>query len=133
MIQRLLKKVLPYRIIKIEDEDYIERWFLWGSKGEGENGKGLRLHHILKSDSLRDFHDHPYKFVSLILLGGYREHTLAGVKRFRPGMINRKKAETLHALELDKPAWTLVFTGPRCREWGFQTKDGWVSWRDYHG
>lgn len=38
-------------------------------------GWSLKLHHILRSDEDRDLHDHPWSFLSLILRGGYWEHT----------------------------------------------------------
>lgn len=127
-------RFFPHRLISVKGEPYIVRWFIWGSKGEGDGGRAIRLHHILQSDSLRDLHDHPYSFFSIILAGGYLEHTEQGKRRFRPGMINKKEATVLHALEIiNKPAWTLVCTGKRKREWGFQTKDGWVRWQEYEG
>jgi hypothetical protein len=27
------------------------------------------------------------------------------------------------------PCWTIVIAGPKVREWGFQCKKMWVSWR----
>lgn len=46
-----------------------------------------------------------------------------------PGSMVQHKCTDLHRLELKKPAWTLVFTGPRKREWGFFTHDkGWIKW-----
>lgn len=47
------------------------------------------------------------------------------------GCINRKKAEAPHRLVLEKPCWTLVFSGKRRRKWGFHTDEGWVYWKDY--
>jgi hypothetical protein len=36
---------------------------------------GVKLHHILRSDDDRDLHDHPWSFLSIVLKGGYWEHT----------------------------------------------------------
>lgn len=122
--------------------DYMHRWILetpWFT---------IRLHHILRSDEDRALHDHPWDFVSLILWGGYTEVTqwyspkgvdgLSGprydyfYRRFGPGNIIRRKASDLHRLELPegKTAWTLVFTGPTLRSWGFHIPfEGWIPWK----
>lgn len=109
----------------------------------------LRLHNILTSDEGRDFHDHPFGFVSLILKGGYVEHRpgcvcfskLPGVdstgpgfacRRYRAGSVLRRRAADLHRLELRRPAWTFVITTRYFRDWGFQTPSGWVDFRSYH-
>lgn len=77
------------------------------------------------------FHDHPWSFLTLILAGGYREHTPRGVTFHGPGELLHRPTPWLHRLELDRPAWTLVFVGPRKRRWGFQTVTGWVHWKDF--
>lgn len=43
----------------------------------------------------------------------------------------RRAATDLHMLELARPVWTIVVTGPRRRSWGFATERGWIHWRDY--
>lgn len=60
------------------------------------------------------------------------------------GRVVFRRAETLHRLVLKErtdhdddlvptPAgtWTFVITGPRRREWGFATKEGWVDWKTF--
>lgn len=106
---------------------YMKRWRLgprWGL--------GLRLHHIVRGDGDREFHDHPFWFLSFILSGGYVEHRPGGAsRRFGPGSIVVRRATGLHRLELDRPAWTVVLRGPICRTWGFSTDRGWVPWHDF--
>lgn len=70
-----------------------------------------------------------------ITIGGRSYRTVPGgtsvttSRVLRPGDVVRHGCEDLHRLELTKPAWTLVFTGPRKRDWGFQTPDkGWIKW-----
>jgi hypothetical protein len=29
------------------------------------------------------------------------------------------------------PAWTISVTGPRVREWGFHTAEGWIHWKEF--
>lgn len=102
--------------------DYMRRWVLftpWGA---------LRIHHILRSDADRHFHDHPMDFVSIILRGGYIEHRPGSApRRCGPGSVIKRQAEDLHRLQLlGKSAWTFVLAGPARRKWGFATEDGWI-------
>jgi hypothetical protein len=107
--------------------DYMRRWRLvtpWGC---------LRVHHILRSDRDRHFHDHPMDFVSLILRGGYVEYQPNSQARVcRPGDVVVHRAEDLHFLKLrGNSAWTVLVTGPFRRTWGFATEDGWVAAGEY--
>jgi len=108
---------------------YMRRWVLRTSWGD------LRLHHILRSDSDREYHDHPFDFWSFILWGGYWEHSAhyPEGKWFGPGSLVQKRAGEAHRLRLpeNSPAWTVVWTGPKYRDWGFHTAQGWVHWREW--
>lgn len=92
---------------------------------------GIFLHHLMRSDIERDKHDHPWSFLTILLTGEYVEHTLCGKKRYTQGSILWRAAEWQHALQLNKPMWTLVFVGPTRRPWGFHTKNGWQFWKTY--
>jgi hypothetical protein len=105
--------------------NYMHRWIFKHPFGT------IRLHHILKSDNLRDLHDHPFDFISLLLTGGYREYTTTGINEWRRGSVVIRNAWDLHALSLEKPVWTLVFSSNYYRMWGFQTKNGWVPYTEY--
>lgn len=118
-----------FRIYRHDLGDYMQRWILqtpWGA---------LRVHHILRSDAGTDLHDHPFDFWSLLLTGGYEEIRALGPlveSQWYPRLsLVRRRAEDLHRLIVPSPVWTLVWAGPRRRGWGFQTPDGWVSWREY--
>ncbi|AEK09993.1 cysteine dioxygenase [Mycobacterium phage Rey] len=102
------------------------------------------LHQFLGSDDDRALHDHPWWFASLILKGGYWEHRKTGWATWRaPGSFAIRRPKTAHRVELDvdtvysfehdtwleKPAWTLIFTGPKIRSWGFHCPQGWTHWR----
>lgn len=90
-----------------------------------------RIHHILRSDDARAFHDHPWSYISVILRGGYTEVTpvydksglYKGEKRrwFSPGRILFRKYNSWHRLELDegKDAWTLFISFSYRQKWGF--------------
>lgn len=67
-------------------------------------------------------HDHPWSFVTILLKGGYLEHSGGDYTRRWPGMILYRRAEHLH--DVITPygrSWSLVVTGPKRRDWGFAT------------
>ena|ERR1700686_4039773 len=93
-------------------------------------GIAVRIHRILRSDDDRAFHDHPWRYVSIILKGQYIEVTpvfkdgiYQGDARrvFRVGSLIFRKANSWHRLELQasETVWTLFITGPRKQSWGF--------------
>ena len=98
---------------------------------------GLYIHWFHASDD-DCLHDHPWPFLTVILRGGYWEHTPGPdngvVKRWHPPFSMRvRPARWLHRIEIDparKPV-TLVLRGPRVRPWGFQTSGGWIPWPKY--
>jgi len=95
-------------------EPYLERWILWF-------GFTLRLHRFHKGDDDRAFHDHPWWFITLPLQT-YLERTpdcdTVYVTRWRPHF---RPAAHRHIVALlqPQPVWTLIITGPKCKEWGF--------------
>lgn len=96
----------------------------------------IKLHRIFRPDNQRELHDHPWNFFSIVLLGWYLEDTVDGRKKVR--WWNWKPCEGpkgRHSIrEVSRsPVWTLVFTGPRRRTWGFWVDDGtrFVPWDEY--
>lgn len=118
--------------------EYLVRYHLLFKEKESNNETSpevpfnLFYHKILVSDE-RVFHDHPWNYATLILSGGYYEHTPEGTFWRGAGSFRRSKAEDLHWLELKKntPCHTLFFHGPRKRTWGFMTENGWTDYRTY--
>lgn len=94
----------------------------------------LYLHHFHRDDNRSEHHDHPWNFVSVVLWGGYIEHTPDGkARRKLPGMILFRRAKWAHYTTLiGKSAVTLVWVSSRKREWGFHTLLGWIPWQVYH-
>ncbi|KKN24345.1 hypothetical protein LCGC14_0895720 [marine sediment metagenome] len=93
---------------------YLYRWtFLFF-------GYSIRLHHWLKSDDRRCFHDHSSSLISIILRGHYINVTPTGRHHVKAGSIWRAKAESRHYLDIPKGgAWTLLFFGRPYRKWCF--------------
>lgn len=125
-----------------EVQDYLRRWYLFRCKWFS-----IRLHHIVLPDQDRWPHDHPWNFLAIVLLGGYRElwdrNTAPRPSHpSRSRMVRRlsyHRGEDVHRITRFLPgryftcqgAWTLFITGRERRHWGFQTPDGWVPWEEY--
>lgn len=125
-------------------DDYMNRW--WVAPYEDGKPVGIRVHHILRSDTDDVMHDHPWSSISIPLDGGYWEQMPLDqgqppaldaehfVKVWRaPGSIVSRKATDRHRIILpaDQTCWSLFIMGPREQDWGFYTPDGKVYWREY--
>lgn len=156
LFHNLMNKLGRYRLIpdRRTGEDYMDRYYLF-LKNRTWFPVNVTLHRIKKSDD-PIFHDHPWPYLTIILKGGYWEHTplydtdgrmLSEFQVWRgPGSIIKRSAGEYHWIELDdeKPATTLFFMGPQQREWGFlvESKKGihrWIKndhyltdWTSYH-
>lgn len=143
----------PDELIGDPSDPYMRRWRVRNTGGR--HTWGLYLHHIRLSDDDRALHDHRYASVSLILEGGYIEHTpgpgFKTVHSYDPprfeydnratvrhlfgagSLIKRPHAAAPHRLELvnGEPAWTLFVIGTPVRDWGFYCGRGWVPWREF--
>lgn len=146
-----------FGITEIPDHDdpsrvYLKRWRIVESPYFG-----VKVHHIRMSDNptTRGLHDHPWSFISIRLRGGYHElrpgpnfdrysgpwMLVIGEKRgiyrrHTHRRVNVVRSTDLHAVCLtdDKPCWTLVFNGPRRREWGFRFPGAeWLPWQQLPG
>lgn len=102
--------------------------------------RSFYLHEIFGSDNELILHDHPWPSLSFVLKGAYVEHTIraGGIheRRIRKaGDIIFRLPATPHRLEMPEGAedscWTLFLAGPRVREWGFHSPDGWIPWKDF--
>ena len=96
-IAKLLKRLDRYRVIfdRDDNEPYLERYYLF-LKNRKSFAFNITLHRILKSD-LDDLHDHPWPWVTVILKGGYWEHTRAGNKpKWKgPGCVTIRSSRSL--------------------------------------
>lgn len=149
LFHKIMNKLGRYRLIpdRRTGEDYMHRYYMF-LKDRKNFPFNLTLHKIVKSDD-PILHDHPWPFLTVILKGGYYEHTplynndgkvIGELSRWRgPGSIIFRKAKDFHWLELDEtvgPATTLFFMGPQQRDWGFlvnrtKQKTQWIQWENY--
>jgi hypothetical protein len=115
------------RLLDEGGDEYMRRFHI-----RGQGGSQRRFHLISADDPGRDWHDHPWDYVTRLLSGRYIEHTPDGDTEYGPGDVLIRKAAQLHRLELaDGPVWTYFVTGRWQRPWGFLTPSGWVPQRSY--
>jgi hypothetical protein len=113
---------------------YVIRWRL-----EIDGLGSVRVHHWLASDDPRAVHDHPWWFLTLVLHGGYTDHTPGGAEHLPAGSLRYRPALHQHTVVPDKGgAWTLLITGPKTRNWGFwpggkfRKANKWFASRGHH-
>lgn len=128
----------PHFVIGGHDDPYLLRWFVIPRN----HRFNVYVHKFMRSDDDRALHDHPWWFVSIILRGGYIEHTPGGQRLRKAPSIAYRKAEHIHRVELftewfdgigerEVPCWTLILTGPKARHWGFWCPKGFVPWEQF--
>ncbi len=117
------------------DRPYLIRWWIIPRNPLFN----VYLHRVLRSDDDRALHDHPWLNCSILIDGGYVEHTIdaGGINRRvhrHAGEVKLRRASAAHRLEVTTGAGatTLFITGPRVRSWGFHCPDaGWRHWEDF--
>ena len=149
LFHKIMNKLGRYRLIpdRRTGLDYMHRYYLF-LKDRAWFPFNVTLHKIVRSDD-PIMHDHPWPYMTIVLKGGYWEHTpvfdkddkvLTEFQTWRgPGSIIKRGANEYHWLELDPsvgPATTLFFMGRQQRDWGFlvKTKRGvhrWIKWTTY--
>jgi len=128
-----LDKIGRKRVImdRFENEPYLTRYYLF-LKNRKWFPFNIFLHNFHKGD-LDDLHDHPWPYCTIILRGGYWEHTPRGRFWRAPGHIRISTPSSLHRIELEHgvSTWTLFIPGPKIREWGFIREGKWVQNEQY--
>lgn len=148
-IARITRRPPDY-VIGGHEDPYLRRWWVVPRN----RVLNVYLHQFLRSDDDRALHDHPWLFnASLMLVGLYREHTIAagGIHRRevrKAGAFKFRWGPAPHRVELfpraqlygsSRPGqehplscWTLFITGPVVRAWGFHCPEaGWVPWERF--
>jgi len=113
-----------------ESMPYLQRWWLIPRN----RWFNIYLHKFQHSDDDRAQHDHPWASLSFCLKGKMIEHHWARKRRIKRFVPYFRSPRFAHRLELvEGPVWTLFFTGPKVREWGFYMQPGswWVHWATF--
>jgi hypothetical protein len=146
----------PYKILheRFNPENiYLYRWRIWPWVRWLTLGLvTANLHRILRPDDDPDPHDHPWLFwFGVILEGGYQEEGSWIFRDSGPPLVSRPYRHPghwffygRHLHRIDRlvtgwdhrpcsESWSLVFMGPKVREWGFvdRVKGCWVQWSSY--
>lgn len=139
-------------------DGYMNRWWLFNpyspdveKSGEARYARkypswvpSIRVHHILRADTARHLHDHPWNARTIILKGWYTERRLVPPDHYwtEPVEIEyvRSKGHTAtinygeyHSIDevSEGGVYTLFFTWKYCGGWGFLVNGVKVPWRDY--
>lgn len=96
------------------------------------------VHWINGPDPEPHLHDHPVTFLSFIVRGCYYElrQRLNGkqgwVRRSWFNFILGSYWDRHRIVDVAPGTVTFCLVGPKTREWGFHTPEGWVYWKDYN-
>lgn len=125
-------------IIGKQDNPMLDRWRLIQTPLGG-----IYVHFIYREDLDPVPHDHPWRFTSIILRGGYTEevHRKPGhmPRSFKlierhAGDLHRFPLRWAHRIVAVEPGTvTLVFVSRKLRTWGFWDGPRWVDYRDALG
>jgi len=117
----------------LSESPYLYRWTLIFF------GFTIRLHHWIKSDDRRFFHDHACDLISIIIKGWYYnvmpDENNQPIKHKATAWIPRKmKAKQRHYLDIPEGgAWTILLCSRPYHKWGFWVNHGktgeLVKWR----
>lgn len=120
---------LPSKTIELDGHRYMTRWKLSGRlNGEGDGSEMSEyIHCIWREDYDRALHNHPWAWAfARVLVGGYVEEQLCGVRDVSAGDWNVLTSNTFHRVARlhRSPTWTYFIAGPRTGKWGFLCDDG---------
>ena len=83
-------------------------------------GYSIRIHHFLRSDDKRYFHDHAWWFYTFVLKGSYTDVSETGSDTLKRFQWRFRPAEHKHYVDVPKGGvWTILLTGAKERNWGF--------------
>lgn len=123
----------PDLTIAPDGRPYLFRWHLFHNNAMWNTF----FHMQVASDPDRPLHDHPWDSMTVMLAGWYIElyrvlnlDTIyqEGRREIRTGDTVFRPASQAHRLILPEGVpytMTIFSTGPKYREWGFRTKNGW--------
>ncbi len=123
-------------------DGYMERWWLFNptpalSGGQGRRFEWLpsvRIHHILREDTERHPHNHPWNARTIILKGWYMDRRDDGFFMRTAGDTSTIMADDFHSIGRvsDGGVWTLFISWRWKHTWGFRVAENVIiPWRDY--
>lgn len=127
-----LSGLLPYRLISVRDQPYIERYYVGMLFGIT-----FYLHRFIRDDSEPHLHNHPWvKGFSFILWGSYTEERVTDLDPLQPqGALTKQcncrwfnvvNGATFHRIiSVKRGTWSLMCHGERhpTKGWGFLSSE----------
>lgn len=118
-------------------EQWLRRTFRYKEIGWADIGERFTRYALLKTPWFNVYlhqlsapnwhpqcHDHPWGFVAILLRKGYLERTGEGDFKRRPCSILFRPATFVHnVITPYGTSWSVIFTGPKSRDWGFKPCD----------
>lgn len=83
----------------------------------------IRLHHFVRSDDKRFYHDHPWWFITFVLKGFYIDVSDKGDDLLKTFSIRYRKRNHKHFVVVPEEVWTILLTGPVKQKFKFFDKD----------
>jgi len=116
----------PCRVIEINGEPYLERYYMGEVQAAGGEKCQHWLHRFLRNDSERHLHTHSWEATSSVLCGWYVEQLPDCLQLRQPGTWHRITFATLHRVAAVAPnTWTSLLVRPDRRDtWEFVGDDG---------
>lgn len=133
-------------------DGYMMRWWLFNPYDPKTRAvrwpwlPSIRIHHILRADDDRHFHDHPWNARTVILRGWYLEgkESVPGVpnpeenptwRYMLPGTTAPILFNTYHRISQvsEGGVFTMFITGPYMGDWGFKVGSRKVPHKEYLG
>ena len=104
----------------------------------------VRIHHILRADTARDLHDHPWNARTIILKGDYVERRRVGMYDMLMAPITKEYLRLpgdtatinygqYHSIDYVSKGgvYTMFFTWKYMGGWGFLVNGKKIPWRQY--
>ncbi len=118
-------------------DGYMNRWWLFNRFDQPKYKPWLpsiRIHHILRKDSERVLHDHPWNARTIILRGWYLEEKEGGEyytrRRGDTATLRYGEFHSIRAVSLGGVV-TMFITWKYKGAWGFKVNGKKIPWREY--
>jgi hypothetical protein len=117
ILERILRRLFKHKEIGWHD---LGEWFIRYTVFSCRHFT-IYLHQLDAPAWHPECHDHPWSFLTVLLSGGYLEQVGGRKYRRLPGEILFRPAKFSHnVITPYGTSWSLVITGPKKRQWGFQ-------------
>lgn len=136
LLRTFVEFITNYLPVKVIRDDrgvpFLYRYHLFSLTNDGP---GVCIHHFVKSDPDRGYHDHPWNNAMSFILAGRYEERILNLSNKKEYNVYQRRALTFNYLDgvhnfhrvmisENEDAWTLFFFGKRRKVWGMIGLDG---------